>query len=551
MAETRLEKRRRKSREASKRHREKKRDEKLKADARTYELRMAIASSQRRDLSEADIEEGIDWMSALLVPDGPRLGQPFDLEDWQREWIRGAMRPGIQVAGMSIARKNAKTMLNVAMEACFLAGPWNRYGWVGLVCADVGDHAALMMYYLDLLSGLNDLRIFFRKSPRPGRAFGKDRSKVVFLAADKDRTGHGENADIVWLDEAGAFTENQRPLWNALYSSIGSRGGKMMCLGNQREGPMFLELEKRAQQDEMVYWKRYQAPLDCDPMDEEVWGLANPGLGTIKELQYMRGKASDAKISPLNLNYFMSFDLNMDVDPARATICTVNQWKACYDSYAELRGERVALGIDMGGSVSMSAAFAIGLETGIVRMWAAFSSIPDILSRGREDGVNNTYVLMQDRGELSLYPGEVVDAAAFISDVLADLEREGCAVAYLGADRYRKAEFSDALRKAGYRAEVAWRGTGAGAIADGSNDIRAFQRLVFDRKIAVRESLGMINAIMNSHLEEDVGLNPRLAKNKSRGRIDLLQAGVIAAGLHEAATRRGRRESGGFELLRA
>lgn len=525
--------------ERQKRYRAKKKRKREEERRRKQIALDAEMTAALRRMTPEKIEAGIEWMSALLVPDGPRFGKPFDLQEWQKDWIRGAMPDGIQQAGLSIARKNGKTMLNVLMEACFLAGPWNFTGWVGIACADVGDHAALMMSYLEMISNMNHLGILFRKSPRPGRAYGKNRSELHFLAADKNRTGHASNADVVWLDEAGALEEGQRPLWNALYSAIGSKDGKMICIGNQREGPMFRELEAKADASQMVWWRRFRTPNDVDPMDESLWHLANPGLGASKTVEYLRGKAEDGLISPGNMNYFMSFDLNMDVAPERESIVSVRQWRSVVQEDAGPRAERVVLGVDMGGSVSMSAAFAIGLRSGACRMWTAFSSEPDILSRGRMDGVDNTYQLMLERGEMRLHPGAVVDAAQFVSDVVLDLQGAGCPVAIVGADRYRKAEFGQALREAGVRTEVAWRGQGRGATADGSNDIRAFQRLVFNGMIAAPESLGMVNAILNSHIEYDNALNPRLEKNKSRGRIDLLSAAVIAAGIWDLVKTKG------------
>lgn len=547
--ETRRERELRLNRERVRRHREKKRAAQRAESQRRREVEALQSQRRVADLSADEIDQGIEWMGTLLVPDGEMAGRPFALQDWQTDWIRAAMSPGIQVAGLSIARKNAKTMLNVLGAACFLVGPWNSHSWNGIVCADVGNHAHRFFTYLQQVAKINDLDILFKGVRPPCEAYGKLGAVLEVLAADGSRTGHASNADIVWLDEAGALTENQRPLWNAMYSAMGARNGKMLCLGNQREGPMFAELEKRGKIDPRAHWVRYSAPGDCDPLDEDVWELANPGLGSIKSLEYMRGKALDAEISPANMTYFMSFDLNMDVDPARATIVTVGQWRECIDEAADLRGEPVVLGIDLGGSVSMSAAVAIGVETGAMRMWAAFSSIPDILSRGRQDGVDNTYVLMQNAGELRLYAGEHVQPSEFITDVLGDLAVMRCPILAVGADRYRRAELAQGLMGAGARVNVDWRGVGAGA--DGVFDIMAFQRLVFERELRTRSSLGMVNAILHSHIETDSNNNPKLMKNKSRGRIDLLSAGVLAAGLLARYRESGRKKSSGYSLLRS
>ena len=78
-----------------------------------------------------------------------------------------------------------------------------------------------------------------------------------------------------------------------------------------------------------------------------------------------------------------------------------------------------------------------------------------------------------------------------------------------------------------------WRGQGASAGADGSHDIRAFQRLVLSGKLAVAKSLLLRSAVASSVLRYDNAGNPALDKRKARARIDALSAAVIAAGLGE------------------
>ena len=80
---------------------------------------------------------------------------------------------------------------------------------------------------------------------------------------------------------------------------------------------------------------------------------------------------------------------------------------------------------------------------------------------------------------------------------------------------------------------MSWRGTGASKTADGSYDVRAFQRLVIGQRVKARQSLAMRAAIADSSLRYDGGGNPALEKARAAGRIDLLSAAVIAAGLSE------------------
>ena len=94
---------------------------------------------------------------------------------------------------------------------------------------------------------------------------------------------------------------------------------------------------------------------------------------------------------------------------------------------------------------------------------------------------------------------------------------------------------------------MVWRGTGAHAHADGSHDIRAFQKRVLGKTISTCESLLLASAIRESSVRRDPGGNPALDKHRERGRIDALSAAVIAAGLAgtmDAKSKRPRWASG-------
>ena len=138
---------------------------------------------------------------------------------------------------------------------------------------------------------------------------------------------------------------------------------------------------------------------------------------------------------------------------------------------------------------------------------------------------------MERRGELRTYQGRVTPVADFLADCAERLAGESVMAA--GADRYRKAEAETALEDAGLDWPMEWRGQGASAGADGSHDIRAFQRLVLGGRLKVAESLLLRSAVANSELRYDNAGNPALDKRKARARIDALSAAVIAAGLGE------------------
>ena len=183
------------------------------------------------------------------------------------------------------------------------------------------------------------------------------------------------------------------------------------------------------------------------------------------------------------------------------------------------------------GSASMTALAAVWPRTGRIEVWGAFPSIPNLAERSHADGQGDVYPRMRERGEIAVYEGRVTPAAAFLQDCAARLSGERVVMA--GADRYRKAEAMDALSAAGVSWPMQWRGQGASATADGSADVRAFQRLVLSRTLRTTENLLLASAIAESSIRRDVSGNPAIAKAREHGRIDALSAAVIACGLAE------------------
>ena len=135
-------------------------------------------------------------------------------------------------------------------------------------------------------------------------------------------------------------------------------------------------------------------------------------------------------------------------------------------------------------------------------------------------------------GRFRTYPGRSTPVVVFLRDLADDLQGE--TVISLGADRFRQSEVQDAIGDAVLRWPLVWRGQGASATADGSADVRAFQKAVADRTITVVSGRAlMASAISESAIRRDGSGNPALEKGRQRGRIDPLSAAVIACGLAE------------------
>ena len=267
----------------------------------------------------------------------------------------------------------------------------------------------------------------------------------------------------------------------------------------------------------------------------------------IKSLDYMRAESRRVQATPADQGSFRAFDLNQPQAPGSEMIFSLADWKACVVPADELpaRDGEVVIGFDLGGSSSMTALAAVWPRTGRCEVWGAFPDTPSLADRGTADGVGNLYLRMESRGELRTYGGRLVPVGEFLKDCAARLAGERVLVA--GADRFRKEEARQAIETAGLGWEMAWRGMGAAAKADGSHDIRASQRAVLSRKLRTSQNLVLETSIKESVIRRDAGGNPALDKARKNARIDALSAFVISEGLAEivAARRRGSWRSAG------
>ena len=464
----------------------------------------------------------------LRVPAGhPLAGGPMVLPDFAVRFFRDALCEGIREAALFCARKNGKSAILAVLVLAHLAhdGPLRRRGW-RCGAASLSRDKAIELWQqvqdIALASGLSEVRC--GKVPRHvASEFGR----VDILSADKS-AGHASGFDLAIADELGLFPEKGRDLVAGLLTSTSARDGRLLAISVIGDSPLTREMMDR-QGDPATVVHVYQADKDCALEDERAWRAANPGLGSIKSRGYMRDMARRAAANPSEQATFRAFDLNQPGNPTREVIVPVDRWEAVA---ARRRPERTGpafVGIDLGGSVSMTAAAIYWPDGGRLECYGGFGDVPDLRARGEADGVGGRYCDMEARGELRTWPGRVTPVSMFLRWIVELLEGEVPERAL--ADRYRLAEAVDALVAAGVEWSMEWRAQGSGK--DGSADVRAFQRAVHGATLRPGESLLLESAIAESALRYDANGNPALEKGRQKGRIDALSAAVLAVGAGE------------------
>lgn len=472
----------------------------------------------------------------LIVPPGhPLAGQPMDLPDFAEAFLREGW--GAHESALSVARKNAKSAICAVLALGHLIGPLRTPGWRGAVASITKEKAGELRGQVAAIVGASGLsnEVRIRRSPYPG-AIETATGSLETLSADR-AAGHASGFDLVLVDETGLFPERARELLAGLRSSVSAKGGRIIHISVRGDSPLFAEILENPATVAHVY----AAPDGCAINDESAWAAANPGLGTIKQRGYMASEVMRIRGAPADEPSFRAFDLNEALSPTREMILSPDDLRACFVADPPPREGAAYLGFDFGEATSGTAACAIWPESGRMETWFSFGDNPPLLDRQRRDSA--PYVEMERRGELRTYAGRIVRPENFLADVQADLA--GCRVQAAAADSYKDSEVKDFLDRAALRWPIDFRRVGAGK--DGGADVRAFQRLVHQRKIQMAENVSLVTAITKSTLHRDRNGNPGIDKANARGRIDVLSATVIACGLAEPVfdrpTRRGLRSA--------
>lgn len=463
------------------------------------------------------------WAAAKLkVPPGhPAAGQPMALPDFAERFLRAGW--GAHESALCMARKNGKSAICAVLALGHLCGPLRSPGWRGAVASVSIPKAAELRAQVAAIAEASGLGVHVRRSPYPG-AIETATGTLETLSADRT-AGHASGFDLVIVDETGLMPERARDLLAGLRSSVSAKAGRVVHISVRGDSPLFAEILTNPATVAHVY----EPPDDCEIDDRGAWAAANPGLGTIKQLSYMESECARIAGVPSDEPSFRAFDLNQALDPTREMIFSPDDLRACFHAEPPPRRGPCFVGIDFGEATSANAAAAVWPETGRLETWMAFGDNPDIAQRARRDDA--PYAEMVRRGELRLYPGRVVPPAAFLADLQSELA--GQHVAGAAADSYKDSEALDFLDRAALRWQVDFRRVGAGK--DGGRDVRALQRLVLTQKLAMAPNLSLASAIAKSTIRRDGNGNPGLDKAKSNGRIDVLSATVIAAGLAEPA----------------
>jgi len=491
------------------------------------------------------------FLPRLIVPEGRTAGRPLRLASYQKQFVRGAFAKGIGVGLLSIGRGGAKTALSAGIALGHLMGEIEPQPKREIIFAARNrDQARTAFQFLvGFIEGLPEgeqEQFTIRRGSKLEVETAENGGGLARVIAADGKSILGGAPTLAILDERAAWERDKGDnLENAILSGLGKRDGRALIISTSAPDDTNTFSRWLDEPPPGCYVQEHRPAPGLPPDDLASLLEANPGakegIGSTPEWLVAQARRAIARGGSA-LSSFRNLNRNERVaTDDRSVLVTVDEWLSAEVAPDRLppRQGPVVLGVDLGGSRSMTAAALFWPTSGRLEAVAAFPCAPSLADRGASDGVSGRYEEMHERRELVTMGDTTVPVGRFLSDVVARLD--GQAPAAVVGDRFRHAEFVEALRAAGLeRVPCVWRGMGW---RDGSEDVERFRRALFEGKVRCVPSLLLRSAFADAVTLVDPAGNHKLAKARSSGRIDAAAASVvaIAQGVRMAGTPTQRR----------
>lgn len=476
-------------------------------------------------------EQVIAFIECLKVPEGSLVGKPIRLEAFQKEFILAIYdnEHVTNTAILSIARKNGKSALISGILLAHLVGPVAVQNSQIVSGAMSKEQASLVFKLAQKMVLMNSrLSKIIRIVPSTKQLIGLPMNTEYKALSADGSTAQGLSPALVIMDEVGQIRGAQNDFYDALITSQGAHN-KPLMINISTQAPKDDDLlsilidDALNNGDKHTVCHVYEAPEDCDLMDESAWKAANPALGAFRSLDDMRKMAEKAKRMPSFENTFRNLNLNQRVNPI-APFIPVSEWKKCSfddDSKTEeafINGQ-VFAGLDLSARNDLTAFVMVAYYEGAWYSKGFYWTPSDTLyDRAKQDRA--PYDVWARQGHLLTVPGVTIEYEYVIDVILkAVVEYNIAAIAY---DRWR----IDVFKKALNGVELPLVNWGQG-FKDATLGIEALEEAILNNKFKHLNNPVLNMCVHNAKTAIDPAGNRKFEKSKATGRID----GVVALGM--------------------
>ncbi len=473
----------------------------------------------------------------LVHIEGERAGQPFALEDWQRNDIIRPMfgwkrvHDGLRryrIVYVEIPRKNGKSTLAAGIALALTFIDKEHGAQVFSAAADRDQASVVFNAAMSMRNANAELR---------NRSLAYKRSLVVPAWASSYRvlssdagSKHGLNAHGIIFDEL--HVQRDRDLYDTLHTSTGSRRQPLEVLlttAGYDKHSMCWDMHQHARQviggqiqDDSFLGVIYAAGAEDDWTQPATWYKANPNLGVSISVDYLTKECERARQMPAYENTFKRLHLNLWTEQSSRWLA-IESWDACDEVVDEedLDGMECCGGLDL-SSVSDLTALLLdfkredGKHVWLARFWMPRDNIKLRVTRDRVP-----YDQWVKNGLIKATEGNVVDYDVVRNDINALAERFH--IKEIAIDRWNATQITTQLQGDGFTVIAFGQG-----FASMSAPTKELEKLVLGKQLVHNAHPVLRWMASNVAVTQDPAGNLKPAKDKSGEKIDGIVAGVMA-----------------------
>lgn len=291
-----------------------------------------------------------------------------------------------------------------------------------------------------------------------GLKYAPNLGYLVTLSRNAD-TLDGLNCHYAVLDELAAMRD--RSTYDLLKGSLGSQDQPLVfCIttnGRVRDNIFDKQREYALKwlddriEDPRFIGILYEMDSREEVEDEAMWPKANPGLGTVKKWDYMRGEMTKARNDPSYRPEVMTKQFNLPANQSAAFLT----WEAAtcdVDWHYDHQDFKYAvIGLDAADSVDLAAATALMMKPGddhIYRKsmyWIPEEKLKEGERANMQGGDHLPYREWEANGWLRVVPGNNVPKTVFI-EFIQELANEGVYCRAIGYDQWHMQEIEQQMK---------------------------------------------------------------------------------------------------------
>ena len=341
-----------------------------------------------------------------------------------------------------VGRKNAKSMRMAATAAICTRFDYEPAPQNFCIATnyDQAYQSFIKAFRLSITTGLVDNKKFEKpKSLKPIAMVGVGNFGFYRPLANVPSAQEGLNPYLTIVEEYHVHKDSG--FYEVMKSAMGSRKNQMLWIittaGSDMDGPCYVEHQYASDilagiiEDDNYFAVIYAIDKDDDWNNEECWAKANPGLGTIKNLdgmraQYLQARTNSSKRAEFRRKHLGVWgeeeDAFFDEDVINANIGE----KLTAEQIEILRGQYCSTSIDAGNTRDITSLthefrnpFGDGRDVYIYRYFVPRGAC----SRDKKNAEN--YLKWEDEGWLTITEGVMSDNDALEEQLLNDRDKLG------------------------------------------------------------------------------------------------------------------------------